>query len=399
MKSVGKAHLDRLQRLALRLTTSCFPTTPTKALEVLLNEKPLHIKVLESALLAWIRIERSSLPVGELGHASIQRYLGDIAVSRMWSDCCTRRFDFIQRYRVVQTPQEDIPDAGQEAGEIICFTDGSRLKDQEQSGYGFWIQNVDVGLARSLGRHATVFQAEVMAILEVASWLNAHDIVADRVCIHSDSQAALMALDSACIRSRLVFECRQELNVLGAKYDVRLRWIRGHAGTHGNERADELAREGSSTPFNGPEPVVGIASALVTRAVKDFTQQMCERIWAAHSGCRQAKEFGVATDSKRAKLLLRLPRTSMRALVSLFTGHGGFERHLYRMGLAESPTCSLCDQEDGTARHLICSCDRLTANRWLHLGCGVLDAASVATISPSILLGFLKSTGRWDDFV
>ena len=40
----------------------------------------------------------------------------------------------------------------------------------------------------------------------------------------------------------------QKLDVLREKHDIAWHWVRGHAGTDGNERADELAREGMK-PF------------------------------------------------------------------------------------------------------------------------------------------------------
>ena len=36
----------------------------------------------------------------------------------------------------------------------------------------------------------------------------------------------------------------QELDALNACYDVHWKWVKGHAGVDGNERADELARKG-----------------------------------------------------------------------------------------------------------------------------------------------------------
>ena len=36
----------------------------------------------------------------------------------------------------------------------------------------------------------------------------------------------------------------QELDALNAKHNVTWKWVKGHAGVDGNERADELAREG-----------------------------------------------------------------------------------------------------------------------------------------------------------
>ena len=40
----------------------------------------------------------------------------------------------------------------------------------------------------------------------------------------------------------------QKLDAMAAQHDVRWHWVKGHAGTHGNERADALANEGMA-PF------------------------------------------------------------------------------------------------------------------------------------------------------
>lgn len=39
----------------------------------------------------------------------------------------------------------------------------------------------------------------------------------------------------------------QDLDAVNAKHDVSWRWVKGHAGEEGNERADELARRGIPT--------------------------------------------------------------------------------------------------------------------------------------------------------
>jgi ribonuclease HI len=40
----------------------------------------------------------------------------------------------------------------------------------------------------------------------------------------------------------------QQLDSLSARHEITWHWVRGHAGTEGNERADELARAGME-PF------------------------------------------------------------------------------------------------------------------------------------------------------
>ena len=41
------------------------------------------------------------------------------------------------------------------------------------------------------------------------------------------------------------------LDVLNAERDVSWNWVKGHAGVDGNERADELAREGMAERLEG----------------------------------------------------------------------------------------------------------------------------------------------------
>jgi hypothetical protein len=46
---------------------------------------------------------------------------------------------------------------------------------------------------------------------------------------------------------------------------VGLFWVPGHAGIHGNETADELAREGSVHHFVGPKPALGVSRPSIKK--------------------------------------------------------------------------------------------------------------------------------------
>ncbi len=46
-----------------------------------------------------------------------------------------------------------------------------------------------------------------------------------------------------------------------------LRCVPGHVGTQGNELTDKFAREGSSLPFNGAEPLLAIFNHLLRGTV------------------------------------------------------------------------------------------------------------------------------------
>jgi ribonuclease HI len=44
---------------------------------------------------------------------------------------------------------------------------------------------------------------------------------------------------------------------------IKLVWVPGHIGIDGNEIADELARQDSSNPLTGPEPVLSMSAVPV----------------------------------------------------------------------------------------------------------------------------------------
>jgi ribonuclease HI len=77
---------------------------------------------------------------------------------------------------------------------LIWFTDGSRTG--EGTGAGVCGQSVNRRLSVSLGKYATVFQAEVYAILASVQEIDTQDRPEKYVSICSDSQEAPKALQA-----------------------------------------------------------------------------------------------------------------------------------------------------------------------------------------------------------
>lgn len=74
-----------------------------------------------------------------------------------------------------------------------------------------------------------------------------------KLFICTDSQSAIEAVSSPLVKSKLVFECEQRVNRPRAQNKVTFLCVPGHEGIHGNEIADELARQGAEKEFIGPE--------------------------------------------------------------------------------------------------------------------------------------------------
>ncbi|KAJ8983248.1 hypothetical protein NQ317_008858 [Molorchus minor] len=119
-------------------------------------------------------------------------------------------------------------------------------------------------------KYATVFQAEILFICVCAQENLRKGAQNQYILILSDSQATPNALDPNKISSKLVWDCRLKLQWLATTNRVKLRWISGHSGLEGNERADSLARQGSELGLVGPEPLVAISKELYVQSISKW---------------------------------------------------------------------------------------------------------------------------------
>lgn len=63
------------------------------------------------------------------------------------------------------------------------------------------------------------------------------------------------------------------LKELSNYYRITLVWIPGHAGCQGKEKADEVARTGSTKAFIDPEPFRGNARKQVENTIKEWVEK------------------------------------------------------------------------------------------------------------------------------
>lgn len=272
----------------------------------------------------------------------------------------------------------------------MWFTDGSKVNDD--TGAGVYCPG-GTERAYPLGTHATVFQAEVFAILRCCGICIHEERRGNRISICSDSRAALLALQSPKVTSQLVWECRERLCELAGDNEVELRWVPGHSGIPGNEAADRLARDGSSTKLVGPEPCLGVPGKSVRGAVYAVVRKHQERDWLGLPGQRQSKELNRGCIRYRQRELLKLSRDGIRRVVGLLTGHCALRKHLLVMGIGNSATFRGCAAEDETAFHVLCDCEAYAAHRFEHFGSHFVEPGEISNVSVGCILRFINATG------
>lgn len=228
-----------MQRTACIGATGALRYTPTEALNVLFHLLPPHIHINYQPSCSAIRLRESGCWVTKhYGHSSILESTPR-GSSTAASDYITPILNFVKGFSVrIPTRNEWRNTLLINSFDIALYTDGSKMECGV--GAGMFSGTLDISESYRLPDGASVFQAEVLAILKACSLLESAQMPMQNIAIFTDSQAAIKALGSVIISFKLVRDCREKLVSVGNRCSVTLLWVPGHRNIPGNEKADVL---------------------------------------------------------------------------------------------------------------------------------------------------------------
>jgi hypothetical protein len=85
---------------------------------------------------------------------------------------------------------------------------------------------------------------------------------------------------------------------------------------------------------------------------------------------------------------LSFNRIKSKVGTSLLTGYNTLRRHLYIMGLIDSPFCRGCGAEEETSAHVSCECQAFAKLRHSYLGSFFLDTEVAGSVKSGGILEF-----------
>lgn len=327
-------------------------------MEVLYKLKPMHLIIKEIAMKSLPRVTQNR----DWSRIALTNHKGHLNKTFQWfgDRNCKFDLDITAKTRLWLDIKVEIGEGKDIKGEKVdwkCYTDGSVLDKKAGAGVMIYYKGEPhITLTTGLGE-ATIFQAEMYAILMAVQYLTKRASQEENKIILVDSQAVLLSLrhSESNTRSQLVV-----MEELAKVRNLEFRWIRAHQGHEGNELADVAAKKGTSSKVQVGQP----------KALSKFKSEVDHKIyiewqkeWDRLPGHRQSKIFCEGPKDKRVEDLKSLGRFRTGTLIRFLSGHAFTNRHNYLMGLSDEVNCRLCRQQtEETPEHLIKECPIL--NEW-----------------------------------
>ena len=408
------ASLDVLHRDGLRLCLGAFKSSPKESLYVEANELPLGLRREELAMRYALKIrshpnnptfdalfgyheadnsiaisiknlfEEAEIDLNKVMSSKIPKhpvcYSSDLPIFNFTlAETCkadTHDYEFKAKFL-------DVVDSFYPTPFDHVYTDGSK----EGSRAGFGMVSPFGSTSVRCCDDSSIFTAELEAVHRALRHIRLSFRTSKRrkFVVFSDSKSVLEALQNKDSKNPLVTTVTDMIeDMLLEKIVLRFCWIPGHVGIKGNDRADQLAKDGR----NEAQTIFEIPYTDLIPEVASFIKSKWQQRWDTEV----ENKLHAITPEINPYHLIDLSRKDEVILHRIRIGHTRLT-HSYRMergGDRNTPKCIFCEEDvDLTIAHVMIECTGLYYSRINHfVAADMKDLFD--RIHPKQIIGFLK---------
>ena len=385
--------LYKINSLGCRNIAPCWRSTPTKALEIIWNIEPLHLAAKEKGLSTYARTKDivktvwSGYANGKFGHwkhweiahkkSGIPTEIEHKINRRAWE----KAYEVLP-FRKHSGSLKDKINVMEYPNTLYIYSDGSKT-EENQAGYGFvcrYKNRTVYSESGYIGKNKSVYQAELCGLKEAIKHLNEGFQAPEKIECRIDNQAVLRRLQSSTVNTSLELDCRNELNTLGQRNKIQLRWVKSHSQVIGNEAADTLAKDGANHRCD-KEIKINFPKAYIKEMLWSNTKKEWSQEWISgkHTTFKMedTKYWLPKVRHDLGKKMEKLNRTEASRVIGIISGHCAIGKHLARSKLLDEDKdpriCRLCNKEleDNKAesiQHWIEDCNKSIKARFRAFG-------------------------------
>jgi ribonuclease HI len=292
----------------------------------------------------------------------------------------------ILRYR---PPDRHPYTSGQNSGFLIyLFFPKRREKCLIDDRTGFTVHNnMGCRIEQRLKAPSSVFTAEILAIRTALSYILSNP--RGRYIIFTDSLSSLMALDSrkiSCNTHPCILQCKQiYYDLQNSGHDVTLSWVPAHMGILGNEIADEMAKNASSSENVSDIPPF---PNYYKKISKQNMLQQWQIKWTNSNTGRLTHSIFPKIQTKPWFADIQEERGFVSTISRIMTGHSSVRSHLHRFNIVDNPIC-VCQENYETVDHLLWECSRCDRQ-------SVIDELTLHNIDFGTPIRDICAQRKWD---